>query len=238
MVIDARFALGLLLAATGCGSPRSSYLDTGGFYVTYTVIHDEGSETLALADFRDRGEDGSSLELVDGDRATVDDVLLLPKASEQQPESETAKDQTFSYLARVAPAPTHRFSLLREGEPKTVHVVTEVPAPGATIEGAKRATAEYPKPVLLTWTKVPGTKITISVTSDDAANCNSLVLEPDSEDQGFYVIDTKTLRVTDKSVGCSFAIRVTRRKESPIGEPFIGGVLRAISTSRVELELR
>lgn len=227
-------ALLLPLVALGCGTPRSSYLDTAGFYVTYTVIHDEGSEPIALADFRDRGEGGGALDLVDGDQATVDDVLMTPKDGAQLPEH----DESFGYFARVVTAPAHRFSLLRNGESKTVHVVDEVPPPTATIEGSKRATAEAPAPVLVTWPKMPGTRISISIASDDRTNCRSLELVPDADDQGFYVIDSKTLRVEGSKASCSFVIRVTRRKESPIGAPFIGGTLRSIAASRVELVLR
>lgn len=159
---------------------------------------------------------------------------MMPKGDAEAPEH----DQSFSYFTRVVTAPAHRFSLLRNGESKTVHLVDEVPPPTATIEGSKRATAEAPAPVLVTWPKVPGTRISISIASDDHAHCRSLELVPDADDQGFYVIDSKTLRVADSKATCSFVIRVTRTKESPIGAPFIGGSLRSIAASRVELVLR
>jgi hypothetical protein len=225
----------LLLSQLGCAAPRSSLLDTAGFYVVYTVVHNEGEEPIALADFRDRGEKGSSLELVDGDRATVDDVVLVPK--EQLP-ADAVRDESFSYFAKVAPAPSHRFSLLRDGEPKTLHVVEAVPFPSATIDGSKRATARVPDPVLLTWSKVPGTRVSIALIPKGSADCRSKVLEPEPEDRGFYVIDTTTLRAAESTATCTFEVRLTRRRESPIGGPFFGGLLRSISTARVELELR
>jgi hypothetical protein len=229
----------LLLPALsgGCGAPRSSLLDTAGFYVVYTVVHEEGSEPIALADFRDRDEKGSSLELVDGDRATVDDVVFVGRDFAQLPPG-AVRDESFSYFAKIAPAPSHRFSLFRDGEPKTLHVIEAVEPPSAMIDGAKRATAKVGAPVLLTWSKLSGTKVSIALNAKGSADCRSKVLEPEPEDRGFYVIDTSTLRAAESSATCTFDIRLTRRKEAPIGQPFFGGVLRSISTARVELELR
>jgi hypothetical protein len=225
-----------LLAA--CGSTtRSTNLETGGFYVDYTVVED-GPTTgaRAVATFRDREATGTDLELVGGDAITVDGKALTLIDDYNATVAELGG---FRYEAVVPSGVLHTFVFSRVGEPDVRRVIAPAPAIVPLFDGAPTARRKATDPAILAWKPDLLATVTLRVKATTAdANCLSPTLAT-FDDVGFYAIDPARLRVAGATVACTFTIEATRRKRTvPDPAPFLGGGLTTVVFGAAELTIQ
>lgn len=234
--------LALVFVASGCGSTaHSSYLETGGFEVTYAIVREGTAPTRAFARFRDRGPDGPYLELDGGDAIAVDRIPLV-RIDSSTPDA--ARDAAFPdgamlvYGSQLTVAGDHAFVLSRPAEEPIPQRIADPPAFAVSFGGASSLSATYADAPTLTWSAVPGGKVSVSAASTAGDACGSPTLATDVDDGGRFVIDSSKLQPSDAGASCSFHVTVVRRTKETIGGPFHGGELRAVSIATVELTLR
>jgi|GEM_PF-6187288 len=228
----APFAL-LAVAGIACGSTtRSTNLETGGFYVDYTVV-EAGTSARAVATFRDRDANGTDLELVGGDRIAVDGRPLALV------DDSAAEVTGFRYEGAVAAGTAHTFVFSRVGEPDVAREIPAAPAITPLFNGDASARRKATEPAVLTWKPDLRATVTLQAKATTAnADCLSLTLAT-FDDVGFYAIDPARLRVPESTVACTYTIEATRRKRTvPPPAPFLGGALTTVVYGAAELSIQ
>ncbi len=201
------------LAACGT-STKSTYVETRGFYVTYTIAQRPSGAPLASAEFQVGDASGTHLELVSGDAVSCDGIPLPPEMSRLYP----------TYAAEVpAGKPSYAFVLTRPGEADTA---ASVAAPPLFVLTSGPLDAGYSASLTLTWRSGGATgKVTIKATSTDV-KCQAKTVAEAAPDTGSYVLAASSFLPLDKSKpDCSYVVELTRDEISTVGAPLAGGKL-------------
>jgi hypothetical protein len=228
----------LLVAALGaCGTiTHSSYLETAGFYVIYALVRELDGTLRAVAVFRERAESGVTLELDDGDSASVDE-LALARVDGAGAEAGFSSTLVVSYEATVDAGLTHHFALSRTGEAPVVKDLADPPAFAPVFgDGGTSLTAAPGTVVTLTWAAVSGAKISVAETVSAGSACASQTLASGLSDTGTLSFAPTTLS-TDGGA-CALTLQLTRIEDTAIGSPFHGGTLRTVALAQTSVTLQ
>jgi hypothetical protein len=201
---------------------HSSYLDTKGLYVTYTVTRGVDAHLKGAAVFRDRDETGTPLVLDVGDDPSVDGQALVSTTVGTVP----------TYVATLDGGFTHHFMLARTGEDAVVKDLDDPPgfAPGF-LDGGTAFVGAATSTVSLQWTAVAGAKVTIA-THVASGGCAAYTVASEIDDPGGVTFGA--LALSPDGGPCVLSIDLERTTSAAIGAPFHGGSLgtsASVSTS-------
>jgi hypothetical protein len=203
------------LALVACGTvTHSSYLETKGFYVLYTVVHDVDAGVRGVAIFRDRGETGTPLELDQGDSVTIDDLAVTGVVS----------NSVQTYQVALDAGASHTFTLTRAGEDPVVKQVNEQATFAPTFaDGGTSFTGGPGDSIVIAWSTLSGAKLTVVSTVNSGTACTGATLESVIDDPGSLTVNPYGL--SPDGGACTLTLSFVRTTDATIGAPFFGGSL-------------